>query len=80
MSNYEKIAEKIKFIYENIDLCRVKVRKLQDNHLTDDLYKFYALKSFFDGKVVKFFIDRRSYVRIKEFDNLRKIFGVKKRK
>jgi hypothetical protein len=78
-SNLESIAKKLKESQDMLAIVVAGVGTLQNDHLTEELVKFCAMKNIFDGRVVKFFLDRRRYVRIKEFENIRKLFGVRKK-
>ena len=72
------IALRLNDAHDMLMRSKLAVGFLKEDHLNEELVYFYAMKGFFDGRVVKFFVDRRKYFRIKEFKNLRKLFGIKR--
>jgi len=77
-SDLEIIACKIRLVYDMVKACSIKIDLLQNGHVTSEFISFYAIKGVFDGKIGKFFIDRGKYIKVKEFANIRKLFGVKR--
>ena len=79
-SDLERFAIELKTAWDALDECKVGLRTLRDEHLSEEMLRFYAMKSFFDGKVIKFFVDRRKYVRVKQLGNIRKMFSLKRKR
>jgi len=77
-SDLAKIALQLRDAYNVLMQSKFEVGTLKENHLDEELMNFYVMKGFFDGKIVKFFVDRREYFRVKEFKGLRKLFGIKR--
>lgn len=77
-SDLVEIALRLKDTHDILMQSNLDIGCLKEDHLNEELVRFYAMKGFFDGKIVKFFVDRRKYFRVKEFKNLRKLFGIKR--
>jgi len=77
-SDLEVALRKLKDMQDTLAESKIEVGTLRNDYLTDELMKFYALKGIFDGRVIKFFVERRKYNRIKDLRSIRKLVAIKK--